>query len=64
MNASRNELSRLSELCSDQQALRSPPQAIDAEQSVLGGLMLRPQAWADVQDLLQAGDFYLSLIHI
>lgn len=58
MTAARNELSRLSALYGDEQGLRSPPRAIDAEQSVLGGLMLRPQAWVDVQDLLQAGDFY------
>lgn len=37
---------------------RMLPQAIEAEQAVLGGLMLRPQAWMDVQDVLTAQQFY------
>lgn len=46
--------------------LRIPPQAIDAEQSVLGGMMLaacsgidaQERAWANVADVLAADDFY------
>ncbi len=37
---------------------RSLPMSNDAEQAVLGGLMMRPQAWMDVQDVLTAKDFY------
>lgn len=38
--------------------LRMPPQSIDAEQSVLGGILLQPKAWSEVADLLNEGDFY------
>jgi len=38
--------------------LRVPPQSIEAEQAVLGGLMLMPRAWYEVVDLISAGDFY------
>ena len=38
--------------------VRRLPHSIDAEQAVLGGLMLVPTAWADVQDLLDADQFY------
>jgi replicative DNA helicase len=38
--------------------LRVPPQAIEAEQAVLGGLMLLPRAWYEVCDLISAADFY------
>lgn len=38
--------------------LRQPPQSIDSEQSVLGGLMLDPKALAYVADLLTDADFY------
>ncbi|WP_312252739.1 replicative DNA helicase [Stenotrophomonas sp.] len=38
--------------------MRSLPTSNDAEQAVLGGLMMRPQAWMDVQDVLTARDFY------
>ena len=38
--------------------LRMPPQSIEAEQSVLGGLLLVPRAWSEVADLLTEGDFY------
>lgn len=41
-----------------EEGLRMLPQAIEAEQAVLGGLMLRPQAWMDVQDVLTAQQFY------
>lgn len=38
--------------------LRIPPQDVRAEQSVLGGLMLRAEAWPLVADLLVEDDFY------
>lgn len=38
--------------------LRVPPQAIDAEQAVLGGLMLVPRAWDEIADVLTEADFY------
>jgi replicative DNA helicase len=38
--------------------LRVPPQSIEAEQAVLGGLMLAPDAYDRVADLLVEHDFY------
>ena len=38
--------------------LRVPPHSIDAEQSVLGGLLLDNQAWERVADILSESDFY------
>ena len=38
--------------------LRVPPHSIDAESSVLGGLLLNNDAWDRVGDLLVDGDFY------
>jgi replicative DNA helicase len=38
--------------------LRLPPHSIEAEQAVLGGLMLDASAWDAVADIIQAGDFY------
>lgn len=38
--------------------LRVPPQSLEAEQSVLGGLMLENDAWNDVGELLTSHDFY------
>jgi replicative DNA helicase len=37
---------------------RQPPHSIEAEQSVLGGLMLDNRKWDDIADRLGAGDFY------
>lgn len=39
-------------------ALRVPPHSVEAEQSVLGGLMLDNTAWDKIADLLAADDFY------
>ena len=41
-----------------QAALRVPPHSIDAERSVLGGLMLDNQAWDKVVDRVIDSDFY------
>jgi replicative DNA helicase len=38
--------------------LRVPPHSLEAEQSVLGGLLLDNAAWDRVGDLLADGDFY------
>jgi replicative DNA helicase len=37
---------------------KQPPHSIEAEQSVLGGLMLNNAAWNDLADKLKAQDFY------
>ncbi|HIE4127091.1 TPA: replicative DNA helicase, partial [Stenotrophomonas maltophilia] len=38
--------------------LRVPPHSVEAEQAVLGGLMLAPEAYDRVNDQLTEGDFY------
>ncbi|MCF6338825.1 MAG: replicative DNA helicase [Gammaproteobacteria bacterium] len=40
------------------EALRMAPQSVEAEQSVLGGLMLDNEAWDKVADLVVEEDFY------
>lgn len=39
-------------------ALKLPPHSIEAEQSVLGGLMLSQEAWDSVADTVSEKDFY------
>lgn len=39
-------------------ALRVPPHSIEAEASVLGGLLLDNSAWDKIADLVRADDFY------
>ena len=39
-------------------ALKVPPQSIEAERSVLGGLMLDDQSWFDLVELIKPSDFY------
>jgi replicative DNA helicase len=39
-------------------AARMPPQAVESEQSVLGGLMLDNEAWDRIADVLNENDFY------
>ncbi len=39
-------------------ALKIPPHSVEAEQSVLGGLMLDNNAWDQVSDLVTEEDFY------
>jgi len=36
----------------------APPHSIEAEQAVLGGLLLDPVAWDNVADVVTEGDFY------
>lgn len=38
--------------------IKVPPHSIEAEQSVLGGLMLAPEHWDSVSESLMSGDFY------
>ncbi len=38
--------------------LRTPPHSVEAEQSVLGGLLLDATAWDNVADVVRAEDFY------
>ena len=38
--------------------LRIPPHSVEAEQAVLGGLMLDSNAWDAVADIISASDFY------
>ena len=40
------------------EAVRVPPQSVEAEQSVLGGLLLDNSAWDKIGDVLVEGDFY------
>ena len=39
-------------------ALRVPPHSVEAEQSLLGGLLLDNQAWEKIADLVSVDDFY------
>jgi replicative DNA helicase len=41
-----------------EQRLKVPPHSIEAEQSLLGGLMLDHQAWDKIADIVSAQDFY------
>ena len=42
----------------DLSSLKVPPHSLEAEQSVLGGLLLDNSAWERVADVISAGDFY------
>ena len=39
-------------------ALKLPPHSVEAEQSVLGGILLDTSAWDKITDLLSEQDFY------
>lgn len=56
----RAEIERMAALYGRDEAesVRVPPQSVQAEQAVLGGLLLVPEAWPVVCDLLAEGDFY------
>lgn len=43
---------------SDVSAIKLPPYSVEAERSVVGGLMLDPNAWDKVSELVVADDFY------
>ena len=38
--------------------LRMPPHSLEAEQSVLGGLLLENTAWDKIADVVDEADFY------
>ena len=40
------------------EAMRVPPQSVEAEQSVLGGLLLDNTAWDRISDIVSEADFY------
>jgi replicative DNA helicase len=44
--------------------LRVPPQSVEAEQAVLGGLMLAPDAWDRIADRITDSDFYRRDHHL
>src|SRR6185436_18057286 len=41
-------------------SLRLPPQSLEAEQAVLGGLLLDNSAWERIGDLVSSSHFYRS----
>ncbi len=43
---------------SDMDRISLPPQAIEAERSVIGGLLLAPESWDSISDLVSSEDFY------
>jgi replicative DNA helicase len=40
------------------EALRLPPHSLEAEQSLLGGVMLDPSSWDQIADIVVTDDFY------
>ena len=48
----------LDQIASGLEAMRTPPHSVEAEQAVLGGLMLDNSAWERVADRLVDEDFY------
>ncbi len=49
---------RVAELNQRVEDLKVPPHSLEAEQSVLGGLMLDNRAWEQIADLVNERDFY------
>ncbi|HEY1058934.1 MAG TPA: replicative DNA helicase [Limnobacter sp.] len=47
-----------SNMASELGSLRVPPHSLEAEQSVVGGLLLDNQAWDRIGDVIRADDFY------
>lgn len=52
------QVDRLAALYSRSESVRIPPQSVEAEQAVLGALMIREGAWPLVSDMLDESDFY------
>src|ERR1700745_3484699 len=52
------ESSRMAQLAAVSQTAPIPPQNLEAEESVLGAMMLSPGAIGAVSEVLDAGDFY------
>ena len=51
-------ISRIAELSQRVDDLKVPPHSLEAEQSVIGGLMLDNRSWDDVADIVVEQDFY------
>ena len=49
---------RVADLSQRVEDLKVPPHSMEAEQSVLGGLMLDNEAWEHIADLVNEKDFY------
>jgi replicative DNA helicase len=49
---------RVAELSQRVEDLKVPPHSLEAEQSVIGGLMLDNRAWDDIADIINEKDFY------
>ena len=50
--------SRVAELSQRVDDLKVPPHSLEAEQSVIGGLMLDNQSWDNIADVINEQDFY------
>ena len=50
--------SRVAELSQRVDDLKVPPHSLEAEQSVIGGLMLDNRSWDDIADIVNEQDFY------
>ena len=55
---------RVAELSQRVEGLKVPPHSLEAEQSVIGGLMLDNRAWDEVADIINEKDFSRALISI
>jgi len=51
-------ITRVAELSQRVEDLKVPPHSLEAEQSVIGGLMLDNRAWDDIADIINEQDFY------
>ena len=51
-------ITRVAELSQRVEDLKVPPHSLEAEQSVIGGLMLVNQTWDDIADIINERDFY------
>ena len=38
--------------------IRMQPQSVEAERSVIGGILLAPESWDAIAELVDASDFY------
>ena len=51
-------VTRVAELSQRVEDLKVPPHSLEAEQSVIGGLMLDNRAWDEIADIINERDFY------
>ncbi len=57
-NTGSQRVAYLSPADADVQIIKLPPHSLEAEQSVLGGLMLANEAWDRIGDIIAVEDFY------